>query len=101
MKVPPCEKYGPNHELYTRKGKSLCRVKRGTAANKIHQKLNMILELLKQRPVVAVSMRPGIPPPPPPPMIKRASPKKPTVGNLARASMMNNLKKKLAKLKKN
>jgi hypothetical protein len=34
-------------------------------------------------------------------MIKRASPKKPTVGNLARASMMNNLKKKLAKLKKN
>lgn len=105
-KIPPCEQYGPNYMTYTRKGEQLCRKRKQKREDKILEKMDTIIELLKKN-SGPVFRAPPPPPPPPPPSLnrrpvnrKKSPPKKVDPLIMARASLMNNLKKALIKRKK-
>ena len=101
-KVPPCEQYGSNYMSYTRKGEMLCRKRKQKREDLILQRLDTIIELLRVR----GPMVPPPPPPPPPrtnsnrPLKRKSPPRKADPMMMARASLMNNLKKALVKRKR-
>lgn len=85
---------------YRYKNEIRCRKKRVKREDEILKRLDTIISLLR---TTGRPMPMGMPPPPPPPpMMKKSNkPKTPNKAALARASMMNNLKRALAKRKKN
>ena len=117
-KLPPCNQYGNNHIEYRRKGKPFCR-KKGVTIMKRKQIMNEILNLkgmiinlkrnismIKVQPMMSMYMppaAPAAPPPPPPPPpggLGKSKVVKVDQMMLDRASLMNNLKKKLEMRKK-
>lgn len=87
-----------NQTPYRYKNEVRCRKKRVKREDEVLKRLDTIISLLRTtgRPMV------GPPPPPPPPMMKKLNkPKTPNKATMARAGLMNNLKKALAKRKKN
>jgi len=107
-KFPPCEQYGSNHTVYVRKGEQLCRKRKQKKDDLIIKRLDTIIELLKRNSGPQMFRGPPIPPPPPPPRSssrsnanrtnkRKSPPKKVDPLVMARASLMNNLKKALSK----